>query len=134
MAAPFQTSHACFPNWGFDGRRKEPHWCGGELSFKNPAQVTECLSDGQGIGVLVPKTCSGHSPWLNVGVAVTSSDDHDYPTSEGTIVLVLPAVVPWAFRNTKALQGVDQKAGEARCSLAIALGPSFVSHLKTKIG
>ena len=50
------------------------------------------------------------------------------------MVLVLPAVVPWAFRNTKALQGVDQKAGEDRCSLAIALGPSFLSHLKIKIG
>ena len=50
------------------------------------------------------------------------------------MVLVLPAVVPWAFRNAKALQGIDQKAGEARCSLANALGPSFLSHLKTKIG
>ena len=33
-----------------------------------------------------------------------------------------------------SLQGVDQKAGEAWCILAIALGPSFLSHLKTKIG
>ena len=39
-------------------------------------------------------------------------------------MLVLSAVVPWAFRNAKAFQGVDQQAGEARCSLAIALGPS----------
>ena len=75
MAAPFQTSHARFPNWGSDGRREEPHWCGGEVSFKNPAQVMERLSDGQGIGVLVPKSRSGHSPWLDVGVAITSGDD-----------------------------------------------------------
>ena len=134
MAAPFQTSHACFPNWGSDGQRKEPHWCGSEVSFKNLAQVIERLSDGQGIGVLVPKPCSGHSPWLNVGVAITYGDDQDHPAAEGTMVLVLSAVVPWAFRNAKAFQGIDQKAGEARCSLAIALGPSFLSHLKTKIG
>ena len=134
MSAPFQTSHACFPNWGSDGRRKEPHWCGGEVSFKNPAQVTECLSDGQGIGVLVPKSCSSHSPWLDIGVAITSDDDYDHPTAEGTMVLVLSVVVPWAFRNAKAFQGIDQEAGETRCSLAIALGPSFLSHLKTKIG
>ena len=71
------------------------------MSFKNPAQVTECLSDGQGIGVLVPKPYSGHSPWLNIGVAVTSGDDQDHPAVEGTMVLVLSAVVPWAFRNAK---------------------------------
>ena len=104
------------------------------MSFKNPAQVTERLSDGQGICVLVPKPCSCHSPWLNVGVAVTSGDDQDHSAVEGTMVFVLSAVVPWAFRNAKAFQGVDQKAGEVRCSLAIALGPSFLSHLKTKIG
>ena len=56
------------------------------------------------------------------------------PAAEGIMVLVLSDVVPWAFRNTKALQGIDQEAGEARCSLAIALGPSFLSHLKAKIG
>jgi hypothetical protein len=50
------------------------------------------------------------------------------------MVFVLSAVVPWAFRNAKALQGVDQKAGKARCSLAIALGPSFLSHLKQEQG
>ena len=94
----------------------------------------ECLPGGQGIGVLVPKPCSGHSPWLNVGVAVTSGDDQDHPAAEDTMVLVLSAVVPWAFRNTKVFQGIDQEAGETRCSLAIALGPSFLSHLKTKIG
>ena len=54
----------------------------------------------------------------------------DHSAVEGTMVLILPAVVPWAFRNAKALQGIDQKAGEARCSLAKALGPSFVSHLE----
>ena len=48
------------------------------------------------------------------------------------MVLVLPAVVPWAFQNAKALQSIDQKAGEARCSLANALGPSFLGHLKNR--
>ena len=104
------------------------------MSLKNQAQITERLSDGQGIGVLVPKLCGGHSPWLDVGVAVTSGDDQDHPAAEGTMVLVLSAVVPWAFNNAKAFQGIDQKAGEARCSLANALGPSFLRHLKTKIG
>ena len=104
------------------------------MFFENPAQVAECLSDGQGIGVLVPKPRSGHSPRLDVGVAITPGDDRDHPAAEGTMVLVLSAVVPWAFRNAKAFQGIDQKAGEVRCSLAIALGPSFLSHLKTKIG
>ena len=48
------------------------------------------------------------------------------------MMLVLSAEVPWAFRNAKAFQGIDQEAGEVRCSLAIALGPSFLSHLKIK--
>ena len=104
------------------------------MSFKNSAQITKRLPNGQGIGVLVPKSRGGHSPWLNVGVAITSGDDQDHPAAEGTMVLVLSVVVPWAFRNAKALQGVDQRAGEARCSLTKALGPSFLSHLKTKIG
>ena len=104
------------------------------MLFENPAQVTECLSDGQGIGAMVPKSRSGHSPRLDVGVAITPGDDQDHPAAEGTMVLVLSAVVPWAFRNAKALQGVDQQAGKARCSLAVALGSSFLSHLKTKIG
>ena len=94
----------------------------------------ERLSDGQGIGVLVPKPCGGHSPWLDVGVAVTSSDDQDHPATEGTMMLVLSAIVPCVFRNAKAFYGIDQEARETRCSLAIALGPSFLSHLKTKIG
>ena len=92
----------------------------------------ERLPDGQGIGVLVPKPYGGHSPWLDVGVAVTSGDDQDHPAAEGTMMLVLSVVVPWAFYNTKAFQGIDQEAGETRCSLAIALGPSFLSHLKIK--
>ena len=94
----------------------------------------ERLPDDQGTGVLVPKPRGGHSPWLDVGVAVTSGDDQDHSAAEGTMVLVLPAVVPWALRDAKTLQGIDQKVGEARCSLANALGPSFLSHLKTKIG
>ena len=83
---------------------------------------------------MVHKPRGGHSPWLDVGVAVTFGDDQDHPAAKGTMVFVLPAVVPWVFRNTKALQGIDQKAGEARCILANALGPSFLSHLKTKVG
>ena len=104
------------------------------MFLENPAQITERLPDDQGIGVLVPKSCGGHSPWLDVGVAVTFGDDQDYPAAKGTMVLVLPAVVPWALRDAKTLQGIDQKAREARCSLANALGPSFLGHLKTKIG
>ena len=103
MAASFQASHASLPNWGSDGRRKEPHWCGGEVSLKNLAQITERLPDDQGIGVLVPKPCGSHSPWLDVGVAVTFGDDQDHPAAESTMVLVLPAVVPWAFCNAKTL-------------------------------
>ena len=80
----------------------------------------------------MPKPCSGHSPRLNVGVAVTSGDDQDHPAAEGTMVLVLSAIVPWAFRNAKAFQGIDQEAGEARCSLAIALGQFLHKYLGTK--
>ena len=104
------------------------------MSLKNLAQITECLLDDQGICVLVPKSGGGHSPWLDVGVVVTFGDDQNHPATEGTMVLVLSVVVPWAFRNAKALQGIDQEAGEARRGLAKALGPSFLSHLKTKIG
>ena len=50
------------------------------------------------------------------------------------MVLILSAIVPWAFHDSKAFQGVDQEAREARCNLAIALGPSFLSHLKTRYG
>jgi hypothetical protein len=78
----------------------------------------------------VPKPYGSHSPRLDVRVAVAPGDDQDHPAAEGTMVFVLSAVVPWAFRNAKAFQGVDQQAGEARCNLAIALGPSFLSHLK----
>ena len=102
------------------------------MFFKNPAQVTERLSDEQGICVLVPKSRSGHSPRLDVGVAITPGDDQDHPAAEGTMVLVRSAVVPWAFRNAKPFQGIGQEAGETRCSLAKALGPSFLSHLKNK--
>ena len=83
------------------------------MFFENPAQVTECLSDGQGIGVLVPKPRSGHLSRLDVGVAITSGDDYDHPAVESAMMLILSAVVPWAFRNAKAFRGVDQQAGEA---------------------
>ena len=104
------------------------------MFLENPTQITERLPDDQGVGVSVPKPGGGHSSWLDVGVAVTFGDDQDHPAAEGNMVLVLPVVVSWAFRNTKTLQGIDQKAEEARCSLANALGPSFLSHLKTKVG
>ena len=100
------------------------------MFLENPTQITERLPDDQGVGVSVPKPGGSHSPWLDVGVAVTFGDDQDHPAVKGIMVLVLPVVVPWAFRNTKTLQGIDQKAGEARCSLAKALGPSFHSHLE----
>ena len=48
------------------------------------------------------------------------------------MMLVLSTVVSWVFRDAKAFQGVDQEAGETRCSLAKALGLSFLSHLKNK--
>ena len=48
------------------------------------------------------------------------------------MMLVLSAVVPWAFRDAKVFQGVDQQAGETRRSLAVALGPTFLSHLKQR--
>ena len=67
------------------------------MSLENPAQMMEPLSDDQGIGVLVPKPGGGHSPWLDVGVAVTFGYDQDHPAAESTMVLVLLAVVPWAF-------------------------------------
>ena len=111
MAALFQASYAGFLDMGSDGWREEPHWGGGEVSLKNPAQIAERLPDDQGIGVLVPKPRGGHSPWLDVRVAVTFGNDQDHPAAEGTMVLVLPAVVPWAIQNTKTLQGIDQKAG-----------------------
>jgi hypothetical protein len=65
------------------------------------------------------KPCGSHSPRLDVGVAVAPGDDQDYPAAEGTMVFVLSAVVPWAFRNAKAFQGIDQKAGKAMCSLQL---------------
>ena len=83
------------------------------MSLEIPAQIMEHLSDDQGIGVLVPKPGGGHSLWLDVGVAATFGDDQDHLAAESTMVLILPAVVPLAFRNTKTLQGIDQKAGEA---------------------
>ena len=67
------------------------------MSLENLVQITEHLSDDQGIGVLVPKPGGGHSLWLDVGVAITFGDDQDHPAAESTMVLVLPAVVPWAF-------------------------------------
>ena len=81
------------------------------MLLENPAQVSKCLS-----------------------VAFTSGDDKDHPAAESAMMLVLSTVVSWVFRDAKAFQGVDQEAGETRCSLAVALGPSFLSHLKTKIG
>ena len=47
----------------------------------------------------MPKPCSGHSPGLDVGVAITSGDDYDHPAAESGMMFVLSAVVPWAFHN-----------------------------------
>ena len=92
------------------------------MSLKNLAQITERLPDDQGIGVLVPKPGGGHSPWLDVEIAVTLGDDQDHPAAEGTMVLVLSAVVPWAFRNTKAFQGIDQEVGGSQVQLGKSPG------------
>ena len=73
------------------------------MFLENLAQITEHLPDDQGIDVWVPKPRGGNSPWLDVGVAVTFGDDQDYSAVKSTMVLVLPAVVPWVFRNAKAL-------------------------------
>ena len=77
------------------------------MFLENPAQITERLPDDQGIGVSVHKPGGCHSPWLDVGVAVAFGDDQDHPAAKGAMVLVLPAVVPWAFRKAKSLQSID---------------------------
>ena len=79
------------------------------------------------------KSCGGYSPWLDVGVAGASGDGDDHSTAKGAEVFVLPAVVPWALGDSKTLQGVDQKAGEARLFMAKALGPTIFGHLKTRV-
>jgi hypothetical protein len=101
--------------------------------LEDPAQVAESLSDGQGIGIPMLKSYGSHSPRLDVGVAGASGDGKKHPTAKSAEVFVLSTVVPWALSNTEALQGVDQKAGETRLFLANALGPTILSHLKTKV-
>ena len=65
--------------------------------------------------------------WCLNPVAVTSGDDQDHPAAEGTMVLVLSAVVPWAFRNTKAFQGIDQEVGGCQVQLGKSPG-SILPH------
>ncbi|PVH38883.1 hypothetical protein PAHAL_5G378900 [Panicum hallii] len=133
MAAPFQVRHVGLPDLRPDDRRKKPHWCGNEVFLEDPAQITESLSDGQGIGILMLKSCGSHSPRLDVVVAGASGDGENDPTVKSAEVFVLSAVVPWALGNTEVLQGVDQKAGKTRFFLANALGPPILGHLKTKV-
>jgi hypothetical protein len=133
MAAPFQVPHAGLPDLRPDDWRKKPHWCGNEVFLEDPAQVAESLSDGQGIGIPMLKSCGSHSPRLDIGVAGASGDGENHPTAMSTEVFVLPAVVPWALGNTEALQVVDQKAGKTRFLLADALGPPILGHLETKV-
>jgi tryptophanase len=133
VAASFQVSHAGLPNWGSDGGRKIPHRCGDEVFLVDPAQVAEGFPEGQRIGVSVLKPCGGHAPWLDVGVAVASSDGEDHPTAKSAELLVLSAVVPRVLSDTKTLQGIDEKASKTRLLLAHALGPSIFHHLKTKV-
>jgi hypothetical protein len=133
MATPFQVPHAGLPDLRPDGRGKKPHRCGNEVFLEDPAQVAESLFYGQGIGIPMLKSCGSHSPRLDVGVAGASSDGKNHPTAKSAKVFVLSAVVPWVLSNTEALQGVDQKAGETRLFLANALGPTILSHLKTKV-
>jgi hypothetical protein len=101
--------------------------------LEDPAQVAESLSDGQGIGIPMLKSCGSHSPLLDVVVAGASGDGENHPTAASTEVFVLPAVIPWALGSTEALQGVDQKVGKTRFLLANALGPPILGHLKTKV-
>jgi hypothetical protein len=131
MAAPFQVPHAGLPDLRPDGWGKKPHRCGNEVFLEDPAQVAESLSDGQGIGIPMLKSCGGHSPRLDVGVARASGVGKNHPTV--VEVFILSTVVPWALSNTEALQGVDQRAGETRLFLANAQGPTILSHLKTKV-
>jgi hypothetical protein len=133
VAASFQVSHVGLPNWGSDGGREVPHWCGDEVFFVDPAQVVEGFSEGQRIGVSVSKPCGGYAPRLDVGVAVASSDGEDHPTTKSAELLVLSTVVPRALSDTEALQGVDKKASKTRLLLAHALGPSIFRHMKTKV-
>jgi hypothetical protein len=133
MAAPFQVPHAGLLDLRPDGWRKKPHRCGNEVFLKDPAQVAESLSDGQGIGILMLKSSGSHSPRLDVGVAGASGDGKNHPTTKSAELFVLSVVVPWALSNTEALQGVDQKAGETRLFLANALGPTILGHLKIKV-
>jgi tryptophanase len=99
----------------------------------DPAHVAEGFSEGQRIGVSVSKPCGGHALWLDVGVAVASSDGEDHPTAKSAESIVLSAVVPRALSDTAALQGVDKKASKTRLLLAHALGPSIFCHLKTSV-
>jgi hypothetical protein len=133
MAAPFQVPHAGLPDLRPDDWTKKPHWCGNEVFLEDPAQVTESLSDGQGIGIPILKSCGSHSPRLDVGVAGASGDGENHPTAKSAEVFVLSVVVPWVLGNTEAFQGVDQKAGKTRFFLANALGPPILGHLKTKV-
>jgi hypothetical protein len=109
MAVSFQVSLAGLPDWGSDGGRKIPHWCGDEVFLVDPTQVAEGFSEGQGVGVSVSKPCGGHAPRLDVGVAVASGDREDHPTAKSAELLVLYAVVPRALSDTEALQIVDKE-------------------------
>jgi hypothetical protein len=133
VVVPFQVSHASLPDWDSDGWGKIPHRCGDKVFLIDPTQVAEGFSEGQGVGISVSKPCGGHAPWLDVGVAVTSGDGEDHPTTKSAELLVLSAVVPWALSDTEALQGVDKEAGKTRLLLAHALGPSIFRHLKTRV-
>jgi hypothetical protein len=99
----------------------------------DPAQVAESFSEGQGVRVSVSKPSGGHAPWLDIGVAVASSDGEDHPTAKSAELLVLSIVVPWVLSDTEALQRVDKEASKTRLLLAYALGPSIFSHLKTRV-
>jgi len=132
LTASFQIPHAGLPDLSPDSWREKSHWCGNEVLLEDSAQVAEGLPDSQRVSISMSKSCSGHSPWLDVGVAGASGDGKDYPTAKSAEVFVLSAVVPWALSHTKAFQGVDQKAGKTRLFLANALGPTCFIHLKTE--
>jgi hypothetical protein len=81
----------------------------------------------------VSKPCGSHAPRLDVGVAVVSRYGKDHPIAKSAELLVLSIVVPRAFSDTEALQGVDKEASKTRLLLTHALGPSIFSHLKTRV-
>jgi hypothetical protein len=112
MAASFQVPHAGLPDLRPDDRRKKSHRCGNEVFLEDPAQVAESLSDGQGIGIPVLKSCGSHSPRLDVGVAGASGDGKNHPTAKSAEVFILSAVVPWISVTSRRSRELIKRRGK----------------------